>query len=204
MSTSVINVWVTNLGDPGSIANDAKSGLPHAWVIAVSHTDGRVLNWSEARYRFHKEDAWKPVPYHTPPGGTVPGWWCDSIPTLDGHVELEVPPGTYVVRGSMHTWFVHGLLYGNWATDHGIIPLGGGDEGCVMLYAPTAIACWIPLFHFVLPLLVQRKLMDHETGRKLEAIRDTLKPEAGSPFEQAELQTLRRHFEQMEKPLAGT
>src|SRR5262245_28361823 len=98
MSTSIINVWVTNLGDPCSITNDAKSRLPHAWVIAVSHCDGRVLNWSETRYRFHKDDPWTPVPYHTPPGGEV-GWWCDSIPTLDGHVEIEVPPGYYVLRG---------------------------------------------------------------------------------------------------------
>jgi hypothetical protein len=202
MSTSIINVWVTNLGDPCTIANDAKSGLPHAWVIAVSHCDGRVLNWSEARYRFHKEDAWIPIPYHTPPGGTV-GWWCDSIPTLDGHVEIEVPPGTYVLRGSMHTWFVNGLLYGNWATDHAIVPLCCGEEACPILYAPSAPMCWVPLFEFVLPLLTQHKLLDQETARKLAAVKGSLKLEAASAFEQAELRTLRHQFERINKPIAG-
>ena len=43
------------------------------------------------------------------------------IPTRDGHVEIELPPGCYVVRGSMHTWFVNGVLYGNWATDRAVV-----------------------------------------------------------------------------------
>lgn len=89
MSTAILNVWVTKLGDPCSIANDEKP-LPHAWVVAVSDCRGRVVNWSEGRYRFHHEDPWTPIRYHTPPGG-APGWWYESIPTKDGHVEIELP-----------------------------------------------------------------------------------------------------------------
>jgi hypothetical protein len=202
MSTSILNVWVTNLGDPGSIANDAASGLPHAWVIAVMHCDGRLLNWSETRYRFHKDAPWTPVPLHTPPTSSgspalPPGWYCDNIPTKDGHVELEVPPGSYVVRGSMHTWMMHGQLFGNWATDHAVVTACGGGEVCATLFAPTAIACCIPILDMVFPLLFKNKIIDAATNRNAEALRPAIRPEAASAFERGEFEVLRRAFAQM-------
>lgn len=197
MSTSILDVWISNLGDPCTITNDAASGLPHAWVVAVSHCDGRVLNWSEGRYRFHREDPWTPIPLHTPPGGKA-GWWYDSVPTRDGHVEIEVPPGCYVLRGSMHTWFLNGLLYGNWATDHAIVQACCGDDVCSTLYAPSAPACWIPLFDFVIPLLVRNGILKPEAGRAAEQIKNLLRSDAASEFEQAEFATLKLAFDQMD------
>jgi hypothetical protein len=202
MSTSILNVWISNLGEPCTITNDAASGIPHAWVVAVSHCDGTVLNWSEGRYRFHHDDSWASIPLHTPPGGAA-GWWYDSVPTLDGHVEIEVPPGCYVLRGSMHTWFINGLLYGNWATDHAIVQACCGHEVCPTLYAPSAPACWVPLFQFVFPLLLRHKVINPETAKALETIKGHLKAEAASAFERAELETLQRQFDQMEKDIPG-
>ena len=49
MSTATLNAWITNLGDPCTIANDP--GPPNPWVVAVTHCEGRVLNWSEERCR---------------------------------------------------------------------------------------------------------------------------------------------------------
>lgn len=194
MSTAILDVWITNLGDPCSIANDRGGGLPHAWVVAVSHCSGEVVNWSEGRYRFRSDDPWTPIDLHTPPGGTTAGWWYESIPTRDGHVQIELPPGCYVVRATMHSWFVHGRLYGNWATERAVVQACCGKDVCATLFAPSAAACLIPLFEFVLPLLEQ-----HDVGldpaalkRAGEAMRNVLGPEAASPFEQAELETLRR------------
>ncbi len=202
MSTATLNVWITNLGEPCTIANDP--GLPHPWVVAVSHCDGRVLNWSEGRYRYHRDDKWIPIPQHAPPGGT-PGWWYDSIPTRDGHVEIELPPGCYVVRATMHSWFVHGLLYGNWATERAIIQACCGEDVCATLYAPSAIACSVPLFEFVIPLLVQHRILGRaEADRAAEAMRAIFRPEAASPYEREEFETLRRAFAQMGKRIEGT
>jgi len=201
MTTSLLNVWITNLGDPCTIANDP--GLPHPWVVAVSHCDGRVLNWSEARFRFHRDDPWTKVPNHTPPGG-VAGWWYDSIPTRDGHVEIEVPPGCYVVRATMHSWFVNGLLYGNWATERAIIQACCGDDICATLYAPSAIACSVPLFQFVLPLLRKHRIFTaDQADNAIKAMEAVFRPEAGSSYERAELENLRRAFEQMDKEIPG-
>lgn len=208
MSTARLNVWITNLGDPCTIANDAASGLPHAWVVAVQHCDGRLLNWSEGRYRFHREDPWTQIPLHTPP--VIPpspplpaGWYYDNVPTLDGHVEIDVPPGCYVLRGSMHTWFTHGVLYGNWATDRAIVQACCGEEVCPTLYAPSAAACWVPFFDFVIPLLSRHKILVPEVARALEAVKGSIKAEAASPFERAEFENLRRAFEQMDKEIPG-
>jgi hypothetical protein len=199
MSTAILNVWITNLGDPSTIANDP--GLPNPWVVAVSHCDGRVLNWSEGRYRHHHEDPWIPINVHTPLGEAM-GWWYDSVPTRDGHVEIEVPPGSYVVRATMHSWFVHGLLYGNWATERAIVQACCGDDVCATLYAPSAIACSVPLFQFVIPLLEHNKIVNREQAKgAVDAMMALFKDEGASAYEQAEFATLRRAFAQMGKPL---
>ena len=57
MSPSILNVWITNLGDPCSIADDAASGLPHAWVVAVLHCDGKLLYENHMGLRSHDEEA---------------------------------------------------------------------------------------------------------------------------------------------------
>lgn len=199
MSTAVLNVWITDMGQPCSIANDRGSGLPYMWSVAVSHCDGRVVNWSEGRYRYHNDDKWIPIPYHTPQGG-IAGWWYEMIRAMDGHVEIELPPGCYVVRATMHSWFVNGLLFGNWATDRAIVQASCSQEACVTLYAPSAPACSIPLFEFVFPLLVQQKIVGRaEANRAIEALKAILKPEMASDFEQAEFETLRRAFAQFGK-----
>ncbi len=196
MSTSILNVWITNLGDPCSIANDAGAGIPYRWSVAVFHCDGKVVNWSEGRYRFHKEDKWTPIPFHTPSGGK-PGWWYEMIPTRDGHVEIELPPGCYVVRGSMHTWFQYETLFGNWATDRGVVQACCGKDVCITLYAPSFQPCHVVLFEFVLPLLVKHKAVGPEGQKALEAMRALAKPENFSGFEAQEVKALRRAFAQM-------
>ena len=99
------------------------------WVVAVFNCDGKVLEWCGKRY--------------------------DSVPAKCGHVELELPPGCYVIRASSHTWWTNGVLYGNWATDRAVVQACCGQEHCVTLYAPSAQACWIPLFAVVFRALSQ-------------------------------------------------
>jgi len=204
MSTSILDVWITNLGDPCSITNDAPPGPPK-WVVAVAHCNGSVLNWSEGRYRFHRDDPWQKIAKHTIPltsggtgAGTAPGWWYDSVPTLDGHVEIEVPPGCYVLCGTMHTWFKDGELIGNWATDHAIVQACCGEDVCATLLAPTAWHCSIVLFDFVVPMLVKNKILTAEQGRAIAQVKEFFKPQAASSFEQRMIETLRGVHSAME------
>jgi hypothetical protein len=153
-----LNVYITALGQPCVVDNQP-------WVVAVAHCDGNILNWSEGRYRERGDGPWIPITQHIPSSVTgtpaLPaGWWYDSIPASNGHVEIEIPPGCYSVVASKHTWtgteidlgFARWVLYGNWATDHGIVTVGCDEHVCVTLYSPTVMPCWKRLFDFVRPL----------------------------------------------------
>ena len=158
-----------------------------------------MLNWSEGRYRLHHEDKWIPIPYHTPPGGKTEGWWYEMIPTRDGHVEIEVPPGCYVVVGSMHTWFVNGVLHGNWATDRAVVQACCGADACVKLYASSMQPCNVILVHAVL-LALKKKVVDEALGNAaIKAIQALQNTEALSPFERGYLEVMERAYAQMEK-----
>lgn len=199
MSTATLNVYITELGEPCTITN-------RRWVVAVSRCDGTVLNWSEGRYRPRTGDPWTPIQPHVPPS-TPPlpqGWYYDNIPADNGHVEIEVPPGCYVIRATMHSWFVKGIIYGNWATERVIVQACCGHDVCATLYAPSAIACSVPLFEFVIPLLVRNQIIRRQDAtRVVEAMRAAFRPEAASDYEREDFETLRRAFEQMGKETAG-
>ncbi len=199
MSTAVLNVWISNLGDPCSVANDIGAGIPYAWSVAVIQCDGRVLNWSEGRFRLHHDDPWIRIPRHTPPGGKE-GWWYEMIPTRDGHVEIEVPPGCYAVVGSMHTWFVHGVLYGNWATDRALVQATCGTDVCVKLYASSIQPCSVILGHAI-RLAMQNKAIDRKQGDAVLTALATLGEKAeASAFDRGYLEVMERAVAQIGKP----
>lgn len=203
MSTSILNVWITNLGDPCSIPNDVGSRIPYNWSVAVAHCNGKVLNWSEGRYRFRKDDPWIPIPKHTPPGLNEAGWWYEMVPTRDGHVELEVPPGCYVVVGSMHTWFVNGGLRGNWATDRAVVTACCGEDVCATLYASSMQPCNVILYEFVIPMLVRQGAIKPAAAEEAtRAMKALYNPDELSDFERGQLDLLRRAYAQMDKQSA--
>ncbi len=193
MATATLNVYVTELGEPCTITN-------RRWVVAVAHCDGRVLNWSGGRYRAQETDPWTPIPAHvpatTPPTPPLPqGWYYDSIPAHNGHVEIALPPGMYVIRATMHSWYLNGVLCGNWATDHAIVRATCGQDACVTLYAPTAHKCGIELFAFVIPLLQRYRIVGQaEAEEAIEAMRRVSDASPMSSFEREQDQWLKAAF----------
>jgi len=122
------------------------------------------------------------------------------IPTRDGHVEIELPPGCYTVVGSMHTWFVNSILRGNWATDRAVVQACCGDDVCVTLYASSMQPCNVILFEFVIPLLIRNKAIKPAEGEAaIKALRALHNPEELSDFERGYLDLLRRSYAQMDK-----
>ncbi len=199
MSTATLNVWVTNIGDPCTISNVGPI-RGYDWKVAVLHCDGRTLNWSEGRYRFHHDDPWTPIRRHVRPGDPArqEGWWYENILTRDGHVEIEVPPGCYVVVASLHNWIANGVLYGNWVTDHAIVQTACGHDACITLYAPSIQRCMTPLLEMVVPLLERQGIIHADQAeRAVEVINEAFGPLRASPFERQELGALRRAFQQM-------
>jgi hypothetical protein len=136
------------------------------WVIAIFTCDGKVLEWCGRKY--------------------------DSIPAKCGHAEIEVPPGCYTLRATAHSWWANGILYGNWATDRTVVQACCDQHYCVTLYAPSAQACWIPLFEVVLPMLARNNALPKNVLDAAKVIQDGMARLSLSDFEKNEAEQLKR------------
>jgi hypothetical protein len=73
--------------------------------------------------------------------------WCDKtyvgIPTRCGQLELEIPPGCYVVGAVEYTAGIR--PFGNYLTHVAIVRANCGDELCLTLFDPSLHFCgtWI-------------------------------------------------------------
>jgi hypothetical protein len=73
--------------------------------------------------------------------------WCDKryahLEAKCGHLEVELPPGKYVIRGAKTTRDTEDGVKGNHWTDHGIVTVCCDMHPCITLYAPTAHNCGV-------------------------------------------------------------
>jgi len=144
------------------------------WVVAIAGCDGKVLEWCGKKY--------------------------DSVPAPCGHVDLEVPPGCYVIRASAHTWWANGLLFGNWATDRAVVQACCDEHHCVTLYAPSVMACWVPLFDIVFPTLVKNGTLPRDTMQALQQLNAAIEKLPATEFERGERELLRAMFAAQQTP----
>jgi len=115
MGMAKLQIWFTAEGSPCTISErDEHDNLP--WEVAIMHCDGQVLNWCGRRY----------VGLKAP---------C-------GHLEVEVPPGCYIIRGGESMGVnAHGGVTGNHMTDHAVVTACCDESTCVTLFAPSLHNC---------------------------------------------------------------
>ncbi len=115
MGKAKLQIWFTAEGSPCTISErDEHDNLP--WQVAIMHCGGQVLNWCGRRYV--------------------------GIPAPCGHVEIEVPPGCYVIRGGENMGVdAHGGVTGNHLTDHAVVTACCDEPTCVTLFAPSLHNC---------------------------------------------------------------
>ena len=143
------------------------------WVVAIAGCDGKVLEWCGRTY--------------------------DSVPAPCGHVDLEVPPGCYVIRASAHTWWAEGHLIGNWATDRAVVQACCDEHHCVTLYAPSVMACWVPLFEIVLQVMADKGKVPREALQALRTVNEAIAKQPATEFERGEAELLRAMFAAQKK-----
>jgi hypothetical protein len=114
MSTGKIDVWITTEGDPCHV-RELGVDYPEPWVVAIWDCCGRVLTWCGRRYF--------------------------GLQTKCGHLEIEVPPGCYVLRAAEAMWWDTNGVRGNYWTDHAVVQVSCGQEVCVTLVAPSTHNC---------------------------------------------------------------
>ena len=90
------------------------------WFVHVLDCEGRVLEWCRKRYSF--------------------------IEAKCGHVQIEVPPGCYVVFASAGPGVPP---FGNQLTHIQVVRINCGDHACVTLFSPSMHFCGTWFAHAV-------------------------------------------------------
>ena len=88
------------------------------------------------------------------------------VPVGQAHVELEVPPGCYIVQGHVCGEADHINEY----TDKAIAIVGCGQEACVNLIVPGVGTCVLQALHPIVQELVLQRVPDVEIGRTTQLL----------------------------------
>jgi len=167
MGMSTLQIWITSEGSPCTISErDENDNLP--WQVAIMHCDGRVLTWCGRRYV--------------------------GIPAPCGHVEVQVPPGCYIIRaGEGMRVDKKGGLIGNHMSDHAVVTACCDESVCVTLFAPTIHNC-VRGVVVALGGAIEANLIPAETARPaltaLKALNDKLPASAFDTASQAVMDEL--------------
>ena len=116
MGTNNVNIWITKRGDPCQIADTEH-------FVYVLQCSGKVLEWCGRRYA------------NDPADKKNPNW----MKTKCGHLELELPPGCYVVGAVESSAGIPPL--GNCLTHIAMVRVNCGDHACVTLFDPSLHIC---------------------------------------------------------------
>jgi hypothetical protein len=112
MSLATLNVWITAIGDPCHIIDEQPK---RDWFVHIVDCEGKPLTWCGRSYR--------------------------DLKAKCGHLQVEIPPGCYVVFASENSQG-HGLgEFGNLLTHLQIVRANCGDHVCVTLFSPSAHFC---------------------------------------------------------------
>src|SRR3990170_8539098 len=91
------------------------------WYVNIYTCDGRILEWCSRRYA--------------------------ALPAKCGHLEVEVPPGCYLVNAVWGYWTdPQGVIHGNHFTHNAVIQACCDETTCATLFAPVNHTCGI-IFH---------------------------------------------------------
>ena len=137
------------------VGNGCRIDMTHQWFVHVLHCNGEILDWCNRKYT--------------------------NLATKCGHLEVEIPPGCYMVCA---TWSAAPptanlpTSLGNHISHLSMIRANCGDEVCATLFPPTFHWCgiwWLVALRETMAL----KRMPKEAGRAAEiavkAVDDLLK-----------------------------
>ena len=110
MSTASLNIWITRKGEPCRIDDNPPERQLFVYVL---HCNGEVLEWCGKKYV--------------------------GLQARCGHLELEIPIGSYIVGAVENPSGIPPL--GNHLTHIAVVHAGCGDHICVTLFNPTLHHC---------------------------------------------------------------
>jgi hypothetical protein len=144
------------------------------WYVTIYNCDGKVLQWCNRQYVV--------------------------MPAKCGHLEVEVPPGCYLIRAVWSFKAVGGVFYVNHFTDAAIVCACCDEKACVTLFNPSLHRCGTIVVRAIRDVVQQKGIKD-ATARNAEAALNALLAEVPKPakgFELDHLDELERMVRQQE------
>jgi hypothetical protein len=138
------------------------------WYVNIYNCEGNILEWCKRRFVVLKAPC--------------------------GHLEVEVPPGCYVINAVWGYWIdAKDVLHGNHFTHNAIVQATCDKTTCVRLFTPKAHSCGV-IFRLAVMDLVRQDLVPRAVANRLNvAMDETLKytPEPVKKFELGILRELK-------------
>lgn len=175
MGLGKLQIWIASEKDPCKISEmDLHDNRP--WKVAIWHCDGDLLVWCGKKYF--------------------------NMPAKCGHLEVELPPGCYVVRAAGGMGVSKGGVWGNHWTDHAIVGVQCDQTTCVKLFAPSAHHCGHG-FMRVIERQIGNKLIPADLGGKaLDALQAVLERIPKTGFDLLTLPAMDKLLDLAEQPQA--
>lgn len=130
------------------------------WYINIYRCDGHILEWCDKRYII--------------------------LPAKCGHLEVEVPPGVYVINAVWGYWVdPHDVIHGNHFTHNAIVHAVCEKTVCVTLFTPHAHICGVIYMLAGMDLAKQEQIPKElaENIRKIVERVNRIVPAPPKPFE---------------------
>lgn len=138
------------------------------WYVTIYDCDGNVLQWCGRKYVV--------------------------LPAKCGHLEVEIPPGCYLIRAVWSFRLFGGIYYVNHFTDAAIVQAVCDQIACVKLFNPSIHRCGTIILRAVRDLVLQ-KAIKPELARQQEAALNALLANVPRPVKGFELD----HLDEIEK-----
>jgi hypothetical protein len=138
------------------------------WYVTIYDCDGNVLEWCGRKYVV--------------------------LPAKCGHLEVEVPPGCFLLRAVWSFSLVGGIYYVNHFTDAAIVQAVCEQTTCVKLYNPSIHRCGTIILRAVKDLVLQ-KVVKPELAKQYEVALNAVLANVPRPLKGFELD----HLDEIEK-----
>jgi hypothetical protein len=145
------------------------------WYVNIYTCDGSILEWCGKRY--------------------------SVLPARCGHLEIDVPPGCYLINAVWGYWTdPKGVIHGNHFTHNAVVQACCSETSCVTLFTPVNHICGV-IFQLAVKDLAMQELVPKEVVQRFNvAIAEVLKY-MPKPIHEFELGILEELDAQAKKPV---
>lgn len=135
------------------------------WYVNIYTCDGNILEWCGRRYAI--------------------------LPAKCGHLEVEIPPGCYLVNAVWGYWTdPKGVIHGNHFTHNAVIQAHCGETTCATLFTPTNHICGV-IFQLAVRDMVMQRLVPNEVAQRFNAAMNEVLKYMPRPVNEFELGILK-------------